>query len=495
MSIPASAIVNVTPGVIAVGGSGINLVGLFLTNSTRVPIGAVQVFTTQAQVAAFFGATSAEATLATVYFAGYDGSTIKPAQMLFAQYATAAVGAYLRSASLALTIAQLQAMSGVLTISVNGTATTSSNISLAAATSYSNAAAIIQAAFTNPGFTVSYDSTLQAFVFTNATTGAASTISFASGTLAAPLALTQAAGAAISQGAAPSAPGAFMDAAVAAYGNFASFTTTFQPSTSDMLAFSAWTSAQNYRFMYAAWEAATTAIASPDTSSFGYQLRQLSYGGTINLYDPNNPSLLAAFVMGSLACLDFSRSAGRTTLAFRSNAALLFAGVTNQQVAANLAASGYNFYGGYATASTPFNFLYPGQVSGSFAWADSMANQIWMNANLQLALMQLLTTVGSIPYNADGYAMVEAAMLPVINAAISYGAIRSGVTLTATQLSQANTLAGADVSSALTTRGWYAKCLPATPQTRAARGPLSAYLIYTDGGSVQTLNLNSIMVA
>jgi hypothetical protein len=495
MSIPASAIVNVTPGVIGVGGSALDLLGLFLTNSTRVPIGSVQRFTTSAQVAAFFGATSTEAGIAAIYFAGYDNSTVKPAAILFAQYASGAVAAYLRSAPMAITLAQLQALSGVLTINVNGAATTSSNINLATASSFSNAAAIIQAAFTVPGFTVAYDSTLQAFTFTNATTGVASTIGFASGTLAAPLSLTQATGAVVSQGAAPFVPGAAMDAAVAVNSNFASFTTTFQPSPADMLSFAQWTSNQTSRFFYFAWEQNTTATASPDTSSLGYQVRQANYAGTVNIYDPNNPALLAAFGMGSIASLDFSRTNGRATLAFRSNSAALFAGVTSLPIAQALQANGYNFYGGYATANAPFNLFYPGQVSGPFAWIDSMANEIWMNAGFQLALMQLLTTTGSIPYNADGYAMVEAAMLSQINLAVSYGAIRAGVALNAQQIAQAQALVGSDVSSALQQQGYYVKVIPATAATRAARGPIQGYVLYCDGQSIQAINLNSLLVA
>ena len=45
--------------------------------------------------------------------------------------------------------------------------------------------------------------------------------------------------------------------------------------------------------------------------------------------------------------------------------------VTNALVAANLQGNDYNYYGTYATRSQEFNFLYPGTVSGPFAWIDS----------------------------------------------------------------------------------------------------------------------------
>lgn len=147
--IPASLIVGGQPGVIGVGGSGLQFSGMFLTTSWRVPTGTVQTFGSQAAVAAFFGGASLEAQLATYYFAGFTNSTLKPAAMLFAQYAeTAAVTPYLQGGNISgLTLAQLQTIApGALGITINGVAHTSSSINLATATSFSNAATIIAAA-------------------------------------------------------------------------------------------------------------------------------------------------------------------------------------------------------------------------------------------------------------------------------------------------------------------------------------------------------------
>ncbi len=145
-SIPASQIVQWNPSVIGAGGAGFQLNGLFLTTSYRVPVGTVQSFPNAANVAAFFGANSAEAAMATVYFLGPNNSTIKPGAMLFAQYAwSAPVSAYLQSGSDAgLTLPQLQALSGNLTVTIDGDAFTSGTINLGAATSFSSAASIIQ---------------------------------------------------------------------------------------------------------------------------------------------------------------------------------------------------------------------------------------------------------------------------------------------------------------------------------------------------------------
>lgn len=492
-SIPAARIVSILPNVLSAGGTGLDLVGLLLTSNAQLPVGAVLPFVSAADVAAYFGPLSTEATLAATYFAGYTGSSVKPAQLVFARYATAAVGAYLRGGSLAaLSLSALQALTGVLTISVGGTAKTSATIDLSSVASFSAAAAAIQAAFTTPGFTVSFDSVSGAFVFQNTATGSGSTISFATGSLADGLRLTQATGSVLSQGSAISAPGAAMDAVVAATQDFVSFATTWQPVDADKLAFSAWASAQTDRYLYVAWDDNSAATEAGDTTSFGAQVVALGYASTAAVYDPSNGANVAAFVMGAIASINFGAVNGRATLAFKSGAVL--PGVTNATIAANLIANGYNFVGRYATANDGFVFLYPGQVSGKFKWIDSWVSQVWLNNGFQLALMELLTNVGSIPYNADGYGLIEASLAAQIEAALSFGAIRAGVTLSETQAAEINNAAGLQISDTIQQRGWYILVGDASAQVRAARGSPPIFVWWTDGESVHQITVSSVSV-
>ena len=101
-TIPASLFVADNPSVLSAGGSGLVLNGLLLTKSTRVPIGSVMQFGSPLAVQNFFGGVSAEANFAgggtnlgSGYFGGFDTSTIKPGNLLVAQYNPAAVNAYL----------------------------------------------------------------------------------------------------------------------------------------------------------------------------------------------------------------------------------------------------------------------------------------------------------------------------------------------------------------------------------------------------------------
>lgn len=638
-TIPASEIVNVTPTVLAAGGSAVDLSGIILTTTARVPIGTVQTFSAQAAVANYFGSSSAEAALATNYFLGFDNSVAKPGALLFGQYNAAAVPAFLRGGNVStLTLAQIQAISGTLSVTIDSVVK-SASVSLAAATSLSNAAVIITdalvitgvttavvtasqgATFTgtgtgtnltvsavtgviHPGDAVSgtgvpalttivsqtsgstggagvyvtnnattsagaaltttsttldvtavtsgaiavgnvlsgagvsadtyvtalgtgtggigtyitsvaqqhasvsvtakvpgvvYDSVSGGFQFNSPTTGATSTITFATGTISATLKLTSATGAVLSQGAAAATPSTFMDGIVAITQNWASFLLGFDPDNgsgnAQKLLFAQWTSGKSDRYAFICSDTdASPTTTVPATTSLGALIAASSLKGTVLIYTPagssNAVGEIAAFVSGAIASINFDAINGRTTLAFRSQAGLV-ADVTTAAIADNLLANGYNFYGAYATANDQFVFFYDGSISGDFLWIDSYVNQIWLNNNLQLALMTLLTSVGSIPYNPAGFAQVEAALNDPINAAVSFGAIRSGIELSSSQISAVNAAAGLKIDGTLSQRGWYLQILAPTATVRQARGTPGITFWYVDGQSIQQINVTS----
>lgn len=161
-TIPASYSVESTPSVISAGGNALNLNGLLVTKSARVPIGSVLSFPTGPAVSSYFGAASSEAVVAsggqtlggnpagTGYFGGYENATAVPGALLVARYPATAVAAWLRGGTIPLTLAQLQALSGSLTVVMDGYSHVISSISFASDNSFSAAAAAIQAAFTDP---------------------------------------------------------------------------------------------------------------------------------------------------------------------------------------------------------------------------------------------------------------------------------------------------------------------------------------------------------
>jgi hypothetical protein len=642
-TIPASQLVNVIPNVLSAGGNALVMDGILLTQNIRVPVGQVLSFPNDGlSVAAYFGASSTEAALATIYFNGFNNSTQKPSAILFTQYNSTAVAAYLRGGPVnQLTIPQLQGITGSLSIVVDGYTYSAASINLSSATSYSAAATLIQTALntslpaaasftgaiapatasvtasiagnvmyvtnvssgtlvsgaalsgtgvtsgtqissqlsgttggvgsysvtktqvvasgtvsasygtltvsavasgtlsvgqtvsggataagtvitelgTGTGLTgtyfvnltqtvasgslnttgtplaVSFDSVSGGFIIASGDPGAQSTIAFPTGTIAAPLYLTQATGAIISQGASASSPSAFMTGITQVTQNWGTFMTIFDPDSGSgsvqKQAFSSWTNGQNKRWCYVAWDQdITPTLSNSATASFGNIIQAANFNGTAAIWGPVDK---AAFVCGTAASIDFEATNGRITFAFRGQDGLV-ADVTTATVANNLTANGYNFYGVYATANQQFEEFQTGIVSGQFQWLDSYVNQIWLNNALQLALMELLVNVNSIPYNTAGYALIKAACADPINAALNFGAIRAGVTLSSAQIAEVNSSAGTKISDVLQLQGWYLQVVDAAPQVRQARQSPPITFWYMDGESVQQIQLASILV-
>ena len=145
-SIPASVLAQVIPGVLSAGGNPLALNSVYITSDPSIPIGTAQAFASAADVSDWFGPTAPETILANVYFAGFINCTVLPGTLFFAQFNTASVAAYLRGGSVAaLTLAELQALSGTLTVTINGIVNVSAAINLSGATSFTNAATLLQA--------------------------------------------------------------------------------------------------------------------------------------------------------------------------------------------------------------------------------------------------------------------------------------------------------------------------------------------------------------
>lgn len=493
-AIPASRLVNVIPGVLAAGGNPLSLNAVILTNNGSVPTGQVYSFPSADAVTDYFGGGSREAAIAAIYFAGFDDSTAKPSELFFAQHNLAAVAAYLRSGSLeGMTLAQLTALSGTLIITINGIVYTTASINLASAVSFSNAAALIQTALQLQlaGTLCVFDSVLNAFKITSPTTGPASTIGFATGTLAAGIKLQLAQGAVTSQGKAIATAAGTLDAITDNTQNWASFMTVFQPDTNGKIDFAEWVQTTGDRYVYAAWDSDASVLVGAAPTSFGALCVADELDGIAPIYDPTGD--IAALLCGMIASIDFEAVQGRITFAFKGQAGLA-ATITNETSANNAVSNGYNYYGAFATANDRFVMFQKGSTPGAWLWLDSYVNQIWLTNALQLAFMNTLTSFNSIPYNQTGYAILRTAALDPIQAALNSGVIQPGVVLSNAQRAQINTSVGADAASVVESAGWYLDIKPASPSTRATRSSPPMVLYYTDGGSIQEIELSSIEV-
>ncbi len=502
-AIPASKFVSSLPSVLTAAGSPASLNSVWLDTNTSIPIGSLVSFGNQAAVAAYFGASSTEASLATIYFNGFTGATQVPSALYFFQYNTTAVSGYMRSGSLAaMTLTQLQALSGTITVSIDGTSHTSASINLSAATSFTDAASLIQTGLQSgvptTTATVTWDAQLSEFVITSSTTGATSSVGYGTDTSLSPsLKLTQTTGAVLSPGAAANTPSGAMDEIVGLSQNWGSFTTVQDPDSGaaggpQKLLFSAWVSGQNGAYAYVPWDTDIGPTEAIDGTCFAALAAAADYTGVIPVWGVD--ATKAAFITGAIASINFTATNGRVDFAYLGQSGLT-PDVTDITTYDNLVANNYNCYCAVATRTEYFQFLQPGSMIGAWKWIDPYVDQIYFNSEFQLDLLTLRTTIKFIPYTPYGYNLIRQAMGQTITDMGNFGAWVSGVTLSGSQIAAVNAQAGINISTTLQNQGWYLLISDPGATARASRLSPNISFYYTDGGNVNTIVVNSVDLA
>lgn len=494
-TIPLSHFVQMLPGVIGAGGTPGLLTGVVLTTDPSVPPGFLLTSFAIGTASAWFGAGAPEAIAEANYFPGILNGGQLPYELVYASYAAAATPAGSYGAQLTgLTLAQLAAFSGTLIVTVNGTLYTSSAITLAGATSFANAATLMTAGFTSPPFAIAYDTQRNRFTLLSTLTGIAATSTDVSGTLAANVGLSQASGAFIAlAGIAIDTPASAMSRLTSLTTNFGTFTTAQTQTLTQREAFGAWNSLQNFNYAYLPWDTDAADLTPNNAASFGAIAFATPYQGVTPVYGGIDT---ASAFMGYAASINYSIRNGRTTLAFRQFIAGTAATVSTLANAAALESNNYSYIGAAANSANNWTIAYPGKSSGAFLWLDTYLNQIWLNKSVQLALFQAMLAYNTLPYNQDGYTALYQAVVTIMNAAVNAGVIAQGVTLSPTQQQQVDNAAGRTISTNLQTRGWYFLIAEAsnTAQTRAVRGSPQCTIWYTDGGSIQSLVVQSLAI-
>ena len=483
-SIPASDIVNILPSALAAGGSELSLNTVVFTAASKFPI--KQYFDLDT-VRDDFGSTSNEYKFAETYLQGFSGSTIKPYSVFFAEYVNANKAATLIGLSLrSTTLEQLKLVNGTLNVTIDGTLKTGT-VNLSTATSFSDAATLIATALTA---VVTFDTQLQSFVIASGTTGETSSISFGSGTAADALGLSEVGGAIVNNN-------TVADTADSALERVTDETLNFAPITGlgfDLDWFkdlAMWVTKQNHRFWLFQYGKEPTATIANSTANFAAWLKENDVADVTPIYGDIEH---AAFACGSVASIDFSEVNGRVTLDFRSQSGIK-ASVTSKQDAKALEANGYAFYGAWATANDRFQFMRNSIVTGEFAWANTYAFQIWLNQGFQLDGIIGLQQYKSIPPNNEGKSLYRAIFQDRINNGKAFGGIVAGMKLTEQQKSVINRETNSQsAASQVELTGWYMYVGDAVNVQGAARKRFPAKFFYSDGGSIQGINMTSTAV-
>ncbi len=492
MSLPASRIVQVSPRVISGGAKDLETNGLLFTKSALLPADQLAMaFSSASAVSALFGPEAEETKFAQQYFTGVQNQQSTPKSLVIARRVDEAVAAWIRGGKLGVTLAKLKAVTdGALKITVDGGEKTAAAVDLSGATSLSAVAQTVATAIT--GVTGSYDSNTNSFTFTSSTTGADSTIGYASagdsGTdLSAMLGLTQAGGAVLSQGAAAMNEKANLDAVCEVTRNWVGFTTLWQGDLEEIEALAAWADVYD-DFVYFPWSSdekltnALTASSSP--------LAQIvdKYDVVAPLYSPD--WRLAAMAMACGASIAWTRTQGMKTW-FAKYASGIAPNVLDEASADALEANRINFVGKYATRNDNFQFFNRGTLSSDYyGFVDVLYGSIFLRSAIQTSCMSGFKSINRVPYNARGEALIRAWCQDPINRCLDSGVIDAGLELNESQQAQIMQELGddgQDAIQAIVSKGyWIGVDLP-DAAGRANREAPNVTILYAYAGAVQSL--------
>lgn len=491
-TIPLSKDFSITPNVVSPAGDALDANGLILTDNILIPSGKVMEFYQASEVAALLGSDSPEYLAAAVYFNGYDNSSVTPGVLLMSRTQLTAAAGYMMSGSLkGVPLNTLKALTaGNITLTVDGASQTSQTVNLSAATSQSNIATLLQAAFT--GVNVTWNATSNTFIFTSATTGADSSVSTANDSaLTTGLKLTTASGATVSAGNDVTSLTDTMTNIIDQSQNWIGFSVIQDLDDVEKLELCAWVNDQKSRYFYSMHDSSADALVANSSTAFvPTQVTPAGYAGVFAVYGDYLDAVTALAYAGSI---NFDQTAGRVSYKFRA-----FSGVTpkvTSLAAANaLESNGYNYYGSYGLNKTLKSYAADGSITGDFLWLDSFINQVWMNANLVSAYAELFTNNQSYSYNAQGYASVQAATIDIANNAVNFGAIQRGVTLDNSQIKQVTNVVGKDISATLYSDGWYLHIPTQTGASRISRELNGVVFYYVDGQLIQSIDMSSTAI-
>lgn len=386
----------------------------------------IRSYTTLSEVTNDFGSSAPEALAATLFF----GQTPQPSQLyigVFAQAATSGrlVGGVLSAAQQTLT--NFTAVTtGDLDITVDGTAKTLTAINLSGAANLNAVAAIVTTAFDGAA-TVTWNATNGQFYVTSATTGATSSVSFAtapgSGTdVGALMGLEAAAGGYSAPGSAIETPLAGVEACAAASSLW--YALEMAPvsalQTSDVLAIAGFILGESPSRIHLSSTSDANTLNSSSTTDVAAQLAAGKFTRSCIQYSASTPHAIAAF-FGIAATVDFDGSNTTITMKFKQEAGVTAENLTETQAAA-LNGKNCNVYANYTNSQA---IVQQGVMSdGTFF--DIIQGTDWLQNAAQTAVLNELLTLPKIPQTDAGINVLVTALTAVFEQAVTNGLCAPG---------------------------------------------------------------------
>ena len=190
------------------------------------------------------------------------------------------------------------------------------------------------------------------------------------------------------------------------------------------------------------------------------------------------------------ASIDWSAIQGIKTW-FAKSASGIKASVLSDEVSEALDDLRVNYVGAFATRNAEFDFINRGcLLSGIYQWIDALYGMIWFKARIQRQIMDGFASINRAPYNAVGFAYVEAWLLDPINDAKRNGVIDTGLALSNSQVQQLLTETNnPTIKQDLYSKGYWYLIEAPSANVRTQRGSPRLGLFFTYAGSIQRIEM------
>ncbi|MEK6290034.1 MAG: DUF3383 domain-containing protein [Paraburkholderia tropica] len=425
-ALPVARLISVAVTLTALAAQGANLnTALLLGPSDVIDTGErLRSYSGIPAVAEDFGTTAPEYQAATLYF----NQSPQPASLLIGRWAKTATAGLLNGGVLSAgqqAIAEWDVITtGAFNITIDGNAKVITGLDFSAQTNLNGVATVIGAKLT--GATIVWDGSR--FVVTSATTGASSTVSYATAPatgvdISAMLGLTVSTASVPANGIAAETPAAaaalFLDQFANQFLGLAFADGTIEDD--DHVAVAQLVEADQAH-IYGITTQNAQALDPTVTSDLASRLKALALKYSMIQYSSSSAYAVVS-ALGRLLTVDFNGNSTTLTLMYKQEPGIVAEALTSTQ-ADTLEAKNCNVYVGYDNNTSILQY----GVTPSGIFVDSVYNALWFRNDIQTAVYNLLyTSPTKIPQTDAGNAQIAATISSVCDQAVTNGYLAPGV--------------------------------------------------------------------
>lgn len=416
MTLSVSRIVNVTVNLSPLAAQERDFgASLIVGSSGVIPMSQrIRLYNDIDDIATDYGTTAPEYAAAVLHF----GQVPQPSELYLGQWAKTSTKGALIGAPLTLTeqaLANFTAITaGAVNLNIDGAAANITAVNLSGAANLNAVAALLTAAWTTHGV-VTWNPVTGSFTLASNTTGVTSAVTVATDTpLAALLNFRAVDGPTVVAGFAAETPlvalTALADVSGAWYSvNFADASLT----PSQHVANAAFIEASGLSRMYGYTTQDAQELVPGETTSVGYQMKQLGYDRTYGQYSSTNP-YAAVSLFGRASTVDFDGANTTITLKFKNEPGIVAENLSATQANA-LEANDLNVFVAYQNATS---IIEQGTMA-SGAYFDEIHGLAWLQDRIQNDVYNALRSNPKIPQTNAGVNQI----VGTINAACAQGAV------------------------------------------------------------------------